>query len=130
MITKIVAWTETACRAIATIAISIALAVGFAIGYFAPDASAKPATPEAAEYDVQGETYDLEIRSDRSNAPVGSPDLNREVQSNIQGAIENVREKLNLDQPLYPGTKEVIEDVQESVSDVIENTQDALTGQP
>lgn len=130
MITKMIDWTEKICRAIATIAISIAFAVGLAIGYFAPDASAKPATPEAAEYDVQGDDYQVEIRSDRSDAPIGSPDLNRDIQSNIQDALDNVREKLNLDQPLYPGTKEVIEDVQESVSDVIENTQDALTGQP
>lgn len=128
MMTKFVGWTEKVCRTIATVGISIALAVGFAIGYLVPDANAKPATPEAAEYDVQGETYNLEIRSDRSNAPVGSPDLNRDIQSNLQDAIDNVREKLNLDQPLYSGTKEVIDDVQESVSDVIENTEEVLTG--
>ncbi|MBD2092931.1 hypothetical protein H6F67_24080 [Microcoleus sp. FACHB-1515] len=130
MMIKMIDWAEKACRAIATIAISIALAVGFAIGYFAPDASAKPATPEAAEYDVQGDDYQVNIRSERSDAPIGSPDLNRDIQSNIQDAIDNVREKLNLDQPLYPGTKEVIEDVREGVSDAVESTQDVLTGQP
>ncbi|NEQ29045.1 MAG: hypothetical protein F6K28_60920 [Microcoleus sp. SIO2G3] len=130
MTTKIIATAEKVCRALATAFISIALAMGLAIGYFAPAASAKPATPEAAEYDVQGDDYQVQIRNERSDAPIGSSDLNRDIQGNIQDAIDNVREKLNLDEPIYSGTKEVIEDVKEGVNDAVENTQDVLTGKP
>jgi len=38
-------------------------------------------------------------------------------------ALENVREKLNLDEPLYPATKEVLNDVQNTAKDVVKGTQ-------
>ncbi len=135
MMTELIAWTEKVCRTVAVAVMSIALAMGLAIGYFAPAASAKPATPEAAEYEVEGADYSVQIRNDRSNAPVGSPDLTRDIQNGLKEAAENVRNKLNLDQPLYPGTKEVIDDVREGdvpkgVNDAIENTKDVLTDAP
>lgn len=37
--------------------------------------------------------------------------------SDIKDVAENIKEKLNLDQPLYPGTKEFIEDVKEKVQE-------------
>ena len=133
--TKLIAWTEKVCRTVAVAGMSIALAMGLAIGYFAPAASAKPATPEAAEYEVEGGDYSVQIRNERSNAPVGSPDLTRDIQSNLREAAETVRNKLNLDQPLYSGTKEVIDDVRQGdvrqgVNDAVENTKDVLTDAP
>jgi hypothetical protein len=135
MMTKLIAWTEKVCRIVAVVGMSIALAMGLAIGYFAPAASAKPATPEAAEYEVEGGDYSVQIRNERSNAPVGSPDLTRDIQSNLREAAETVRNKLNLDQPLYSGTKEVIDDVRQGdvrqgVNDAVENTKDVLTDAP
>jgi hypothetical protein len=135
MMTKLIAWTEKVCRTVAVVGMSIALAMGLAIGYFAPAASAKPATPEAAEYEVEGGDYSVQIRNERSNAPVGSPDLTRDIQSNLREAAETVRNKLNLDQPLYSGTKEVIDDVRQGdvrqgVNDAVENTKDVLTDAP
>jgi len=132
---KLIAWTEKVCRTVAVVGMSIALAMGLAIGYFAPAASAKPATPEAAEYEVEGGDYSVQIRNERSNAPVGSPDLTRDIQSNLREAAETVRNKLNLDQPLYSGTKEVIDDVRQGdvrqgVNDAVENTKDVLTDAP
>jgi uncharacterized protein YjbJ (UPF0337 family) len=35
--------------------------------------------------------------------------------TDIKDIAENIKDKLNLDQPLYPGTKEFIEDVKEKV---------------
>ena len=133
--TKLIAWTEKVCSTVAVAGMSIALAMGLAIGYFAPAASAKPATPEAAEYEVEGGDYSVQIRNERSNAPVGSPDLTRDIQSNLREAAETVRNKLNLDQPLYSGTKEVIDDVRQGdvrqgVNDAVENTKDVLTDAP
>jgi hypothetical protein len=135
MMIKLIAWTEKVCRTVAVVGMSIALAMGLAIGYFAPAASAKPATPEAAEYEVEGGDYSVQIRNERSNAPVGSPDLTRDIQSNLREAAETVRNKLNLDQPLYSGTKEVIDDVRQGdvrqgVNDAVENTKDVLTDAP
>ena len=135
MMIKLIAWTEKVCRIVAVVGMSIALAMGLAIGYFVPAASAKPATPEAAEYEVEGGDYSVQIRNERSNAPVGSPDLTRDIQSNLREAAETVRNKLNLDQPLYSGTKEVIDDVRQGdvrqgVNDAVENTKDVLTDAP
>lgn len=88
-------------------------------------AMAKTLTPEAAAYQVAGnysaDSWDklpttsenkpaVDTRSkansksyiDLDNAQVDN------AQNNLKSAADNVREKLNLDQPLYPGTKEFI----------------------
>ncbi len=78
-------------------------------------AQAKPLTPEASAYEVDKSDTEL-IKNDN--------DLVGESQRNLKDTADNVREKLNLDQPIYPGTKEFLNDVQESVKDATK----AVTG--
>ncbi|HEY9634093.1 MAG TPA: hypothetical protein V6D14_11830 [Coleofasciculaceae cyanobacterium] len=95
-------------------------------------AQASPLTPEATEYQVNSndgaskkidqdkvnqlfkdykqpqtasETTE-QIGENLSNAP-------KTIKESLENAADNVREKLNLDQPIYPGTKEFLEDIQE-----------------
>lgn len=78
-------------------------------------ASARSLTPEANEYQVdEAPTIDL----DNEHA--------HRSQQNLKNTADNIREKLNLDQPLYPGTKEFINDVQDKAGETIEGTQRAL----
>lgn len=51
-----------------------------------------------------------------------------DTESGLEEVVDNVREKLNLDQPLYPGTKEFIGDVKETVEDSVDAVQDTFTG--
>ncbi len=46
--------------------------------------------------------------------------------SDIKDVLENVKEKLNLDQPIYPGTKEFLNDVQEKTEETLKDTQRAV----
>jgi hypothetical protein len=72
-------------------------------------AQAKALTPEASAYEVDKSDTEL-IQNDN--------DLVEQSRRNLKDTADNVREKLNLDQPIYPGTKEFLNDVQESVKDV------------
>ncbi|HEY9698962.1 MAG TPA: hypothetical protein V6D10_16985 [Trichocoleus sp.] len=112
-------------------------------------AMAKALTPEAAAYQVAGNYSadswgklpttsenkpNVDTRS-QTNSKANSKsyiDLDNaqvdNAQNNLKSAADNVREKLNLDQPLYPGTKEFIGDVQESVGDAVEGVKDTLGG--
>lgn len=78
-------------------------------------AQAKPLTPEATSYEVDATSTD-EIQNDNK--------LVENARQDLKSTADNVREKLNLDQPLYPGTKEFLNDVQESAKDAI----DTVTG--
>lgn len=40
--------------------------------------------------------------------------------------LDDVREKLNLDEPIYPATKEVLNDVRSTAKDVVQGTQQAV----
>lgn len=46
--------------------------------------------------------------------------------SDVKDALENIKEKLNLDQPIYPGTKEFINDVEEKAEETVRGTQQAV----
>jgi hypothetical protein len=62
----------------------------------------------------------------RSNDLAGNAKDN--LQDNTKSAADNVREKLNLDQPLYPGTKDFANTVKDRVETAIDNTKDAFGG--
>jgi hypothetical protein len=65
-------------------------------------------------------------RNNRPDAALeDSPQVER-AQEGLKGAADNVREKLNLDQPIYPGTKEFINDVKEKVEDTVEGAERAV----
>lgn len=78
-------------------------------------AQAKPLTPEASAYEVD-KSEPEQIKNDN--------DLVGQSRRNLKDTADNVREKLNLDQPIYPGTKEFLNDVQDSVKDATK----AVTG--
>jgi hypothetical protein len=50
----------------------------------------------------------------------------RETKEKAEGILDTIKEKLNLDQPIYPGTKEFINDVQEQAEETVKGTQQAI----
>ncbi|HEY9607311.1 MAG TPA: hypothetical protein V6C85_37240 [Allocoleopsis sp.] len=97
-------------------------------------AHAEPLTPEAIKYKVNSQDSPFrdndqetvnEIFKDNKNPQPTSETTKqigenlskpqKSVKRNLENVADNVREKLNLDQPLYPGTKKVLEDVGDAV---------------
>lgn len=97
-------------------------------------AQAEPLTPEATKYKVNSQESPFrendqekvnEIFKDNKNPQPASEttkqigeNLNKPqkaLKQNLENVADNVREKLNLDQPLYPGTKEVLKDAADAV---------------
>jgi FtsZ-interacting cell division protein ZipA len=97
-------------------------------------AQAEPLTPEATKYKVNSQDSPFrendqekvnEIFKDNKNPQPASEttqqigeNLNKpqkSVKEAIENVADNVREKLNLDQPLYPGTKEVLDDAADAL---------------
>jgi predicted PurR-regulated permease PerM len=97
-------------------------------------AQAEPLTPEATKYKVNSQDSPFrdndqekvnELFKDNKNPQPASEttkqigeNLNKSqktVKENLENVVDNVREKLNLDQPLYPGTKEVLNDAADAV---------------
>jgi hypothetical protein len=107
------------------------------VGVFEGEAIADIEKPQATTYDRGN--YNNEIsepgtggqanyggRGDRPDAALeGSPQVER-AQDGLKGVADNVREKLNLDQPLYPGTKEFIDDVKNKVEETVEGEERAV----
>jgi flagellar motor protein MotB len=96
-------------------------------------AQAEPLTPEATQYEVNSQDSPFR-ENDQENArfkanktPQSASETTNELgtklnqsqntaKQNIESAADTVREKLNLDQPLYPGTKEVLEDAKNAIT--------------
>lgn len=97
-------------------------------------AQAEPLTPEATQYQVNSKESPFreneqekvnQIFEDNKN-PQSASETTKEIGENLNKApkaakrsleevAENIKEKLNLDQPLYPGTKEVLDDAAKAV---------------
>lgn len=73
-------------------------------------ALAEAVTPEAKSYQV-----------DKTDSNIGS-----DTKDGGNGFIENIVEKLNLNEPVPPATKEFFSDVQDSAGDTVQGTQDAV----
>ncbi len=67
-------------------------------------AIAKPLTPEAEYYDVA--------------RPDDRP-LTTDVEKEASDAVDNIREKLNFDQPIAPSTKKFIESVKNNAEEAV-----------
>ncbi len=102
-------------RVLATCLVSL-LGLG-TLGLFTLALAATNLTPEARSYQVD--------YSDRPQEQSDRPDLIETSRDQLRTAAETVREKLNLDEPLYPGTKDFLKDTEES----LEDTAQTLTGQ-
>lgn len=81
-------------------------------------------TKQSKSYIDLDEKDNVNIRNAKKNLEQTAED----AQGGLDDIVDNVREKLNLDQPLYPGTKEFISDVKETVEDSVDAVQDTLTG--
>ena len=97
-------------------------------------AQAEPLTPEATQYQVNSKDSPFreneqekvnQIFEDNKN-PQAASETTKQIGENLNKApkaakrslgyaAENIKEKLNLDQPLYPGTKEVLDDAAKAV---------------
>ena len=82
--------------------------VGLQFGSVASPAQAETVTPEANSYQSQ------QARNTR--------ELGKQTKNSLKEAVENVREKLNLDEPLDPGTKQVLDSAKIKTEQVVEST--------
>lgn len=146
-------------------------------------ANAAPLTPEATQYQVDGNPYQAEQAAGEKNAqdtanrlfqenkqPLQAPDTTQKIgealaktpkeikqklegiagniqetaedvqdtaqnayeekknqpKSDVKNVLETVKEKLNLDEPIYPGTKEFIKDVEEKAEETVKGSQQAV----
>lgn len=99
-------------------------------------AQAEPVTPEATQYKVDPNESEAEIKANRikDNAEKSAKLLedeginikNRAAESKGKNIFENVKEKLNLDEPIDPGTKKAGEQLKEAAEDVVKAPQKAL----
>lgn len=105
------------------------------------DAATQRRTPEAKAYQLArtdlSSTKTSPLRDNGTSSQVAddSNDFIQNSQQQLKDAADNIREKLNLDQPIAPETKEFFRDIQDKSSDTIEgiqrtlqNTGDAITG--
>lgn len=105
-------------RALVTASIiAVTFLIGSVFGYNPLEASAVT-TPEATQYQV-----------DHSTTKIPTPSI-PEITSQppLKDAANNVREKLNLDQPIAPETKEFIHSIEESIQETVESVKQSLPG--
>ena len=98
-------------------------------------AQAEAVTPEATQYKVEGKS-DGEVKVDRikDNAEKSAKLLqdeglnikNRAAEGKGKNIFENIKEKLNLDEPIDPGTKKAGEQLIEAAEDIVKVPQKAL----
>ncbi|WP_045056452.1 hypothetical protein [Aliterella atlantica] len=99
-------------------------------------AQAEPVTPEATEYNANGVKNNAEIKAERIKenaeksakllADEGKQVRSRAAEANDKNIFEAVKEKLNLDEPIDPGTKLAGEQLKEAAEDVVKAPQKAL----
>ncbi len=99
-------------------------------------AQAEPVTPEATQYKVNNGESEGEIKVDRikDNAEKSAKLLedegisikNRAVEDKGKNIFETIKDKLNLDEPIDPGTKRAGEQLKEAAEDVVKAPQKAL----
>jgi hypothetical protein len=97
-------------------------------------AKAEPMTPETTQYQVNSNDSPFredeqekvnQIFKENKNPQTASETTEKigenlsksqkSIKQNLESAGDTIREKLNLDQPLYPGTKEVLNDAADAV---------------
>lgn len=96
-------------------------------------AQAEPVTPEATSYKVEDAKTEAQVKGERikENAEKSAKLLAEEgkqvkdraaesAQESGKNLFDNIREKLNLDEPVDPGTKQAVEQVEETASKAIQ----------
>ncbi len=105
---------------------TIVLVSGLLFSMIAPaTATANPlVTKEATQYESANPPQDLqEFRTQMGRASDRATENSKELidnsQNQLQDLADTVREKLNLDEPIDPHTKEFFEDVQENINSML-----------
>ena len=101
------------------------------ISDFQMAAIADPLTPEAAAYEIdqanspqdakarveqKAQSYKKELREDSAYTKQAAKKATAETKNVLERAADNVREKLNLDEPLPQSTKDFLNDVTPEVA--------------
>lgn len=99
-------------------------------------AQAEPITPEATEYNAHGVKNNAEIKAERIKEDAeksakllsdeGIQVKNRAAQTEGKNIFETVKEKLNLDEPIDPGTKMAGEQLKEAAEEVVKAPQKVI----
>ena len=102
-------------------------------------AQAEPVTPEATKYKTDSGDDQISIKQERIKenaeksakllADEGKEVKNKAVESTQDSGknlFDNIREKLNLDEPIDPGTKKAVEQLEDTASEVVKAPQRAL----
>ncbi|MBW4665479.1 MAG: hypothetical protein KME01_15000 [Chroococcus sp. CMT-3BRIN-NPC107] len=125
-------------RIITVFLVSLTFLIGSAFDIYGNQlqAQAQPVTPEATQYKVDGGESEAEIKADRikDNAEKSAKLLkdeginikNRAAEDKGKNIFENIKDKLNLDEPIDPGTKKAGEQLKEAAADVVKAPQKAL----
>ena len=145
---RVISWMQNAfVRGIVSLSIvGMAFLFNVALGFDnSLQAEAEPYTPEATQYQVNSNESPFrendqekvnEIFEDNKN-PQTAPETTqkigesinkpaRETKQKAEGILDTIKEKLNLDQPIYPGTKEFVNDVQEQAEETVEGVKQAV----
>lgn len=102
-------------------------------------AQAEPVTPEATKYQTDSGDDQISIKQERIKenaeksakllADEGKQVKNQAVESTQDSGknlFDNIREKLNLDEPIDPGTKKAVEQLEDTASEAVKAPQRAL----
>lgn len=104
--------------------VSITFLISTAFGYSnSLQAQAQVLTPEATEYKVDSpdSPFQPEAQDTKGNLRESGNNLVEGAKKKTQSTGDNIREKLNLDQPIYPGTKKFAEQVKDKAEEVFNN---------
>ena len=145
---QVISWLQNVLvRVVLTLSlVGVAFLASAALGYGNSfQAQADPLTPEATQYQVASDSSPFQAEQDRgkenfqnsanelfkqNKRPQAPSETTKEIgetltkpakntKGTLEGVAENIKEKLNLDQPIYPGTKEFLNDVQDTVEDAV-----------
>ena len=102
-------------------------------------AQAEPVTPEATNYKTDSGDDQISIKQERIKenaeksakllAEEGKEVKNKAVESTQDSGknlFDNIREKLNLDEPIDPGTKKAVQQLEDTASEAVKAPQRAL----
>jgi len=102
---QVISWLQSVRlrRVLTAFLVALTFIVGTTFDHYGNElqAQAEPVTPEAVDYKV-----------DRT-------DTKKNLQDKDKNLLENIREKLNLDEPIDPGTKQTFEQIQDNASKAV-----------
>lgn len=124
---------------ICLVVLAFLVSTNFDISGNSLQAWAEPVTPEATDYNANKSQAPNRLKAERieENAEKSAKLLEEEgikvtnraaeaAKDPNKNIFESIKEKLNLDEPIDPGTKEFVEEIREGASEVVKAPQRAL----